>query len=355
MQNDVRCQRGTVPCAKVERAFPIQVSTTSFVLLLQQGPYCDIYHSGMVLTACRRPIPDQSRIVRVSYLGIGSSHMTQLTQIPGAATLSSWLKQTSKTMTATQHCALPRQHQQQQSSGRDLLTPPITTLLPPPDAAVAVACSAHLNGEDTSATASSMHDTKCTTSGSAADAAEGSSFIATLGPCSQSGVCPSLPPHTSLGGGVVLGCHYQVLTEPWLPVDPSGREFKNHLSLVATKAHLLQQRQDQRRHPQQQCNLPVAQQQVQQDAHQLQQLQEQQLSDRQTVSQSNAAVRQTLQSSTGAPCPTQQTDKLAAAVMQQLSPVQQAVPQVVKDHGAQACMQQALHQAPAQVILHQQV
>jgi hypothetical protein len=37
-----------------------------------------------------------------------------------------------------------------------------------------------------------------------------------------------------------------VLQEPWLPVDPAGREFKVHLSLVATKAHIMQQKQQQR-------------------------------------------------------------------------------------------------------------
>lgn len=48
---------------------------------------------------------------------------------------------------------------------------------------------------------------------------------------------------TPLGGGVVLGCHYQVLQKPWLPLDTAVRQFKVHLSLMATKARLHQQQQ----------------------------------------------------------------------------------------------------------------
>lgn len=50
-----------------------------------------------------------------------------------------------------------------------------------------------------------------------------------------------LPPDTHIGGGVVLGCHYQVLHKPWLPLDTAVRQFKVHLSLMATKARLHQQ------------------------------------------------------------------------------------------------------------------
>jgi hypothetical protein len=92
--------------------------------------------------------------------------------------------------------------------------------------AAAIGCSS----DNTAPTSSYM----CTSAGD-------SSTLQTLHPRS----CV-LPATTPLGGGVVLGCHYRVLQEPWLPVDPAGREFKVHLSLVATKAHIMQQKQQQR-------------------------------------------------------------------------------------------------------------
>ena len=66
-----------------------------------------------------------------------------------------------------------------------------------------------------------------------------------------------LPADTPLGGGVLLGCHYQVLQKPWLPLDTAVRQFKVHLSLMATKARLHQQQQqhagpEQPQQPQQQ-------------------------------------------------------------------------------------------------------
>lgn len=74
---------------------------------------------------------------------------------------------------------------------------------------------------------------------SSSHAAAGVSMLGALGGhCSQ-----VLPADTPLGGGVVLGCHYQVLQKPWLPLDTAVRQFKVHLSLMATKARLHQQQQ----------------------------------------------------------------------------------------------------------------
>jgi hypothetical protein len=64
-------------------------------------------------------------------------------------------------------------------------------------------------------------------------------MLGALGACSQQ----VLTADTPLGGGVVLGCHYQVLQKPWLPLDTAVRQFKVHLSLMATKARLHQQQQ----------------------------------------------------------------------------------------------------------------
>lgn len=86
-----------------------------------------------------------------------------------------------------------------------------------------------------------------------------------LGACSQQVLAADTP----LGGGVVLGCHYQVLQKPWLPLDTAVRQFKVHLSLMATKARLHQQQQQHAGpvlgHSQlQQQSLPRQQQHVQQ-------------------------------------------------------------------------------------------
>lgn len=172
--------------------------------------------------------------------------MTQLAQIPGATLLSNWLKQTSKAMSLAQHLVTATPQRQRSQSSVTLGSPNAagSTLLQPPSAAVAVACSANPNGEDTSLAAASPPQGLRRTASGCSDAAAGS-FLAALGSRSPSGTA-TLPPYTSLGGGVILGCHYQVLAEPWLPVDPAGREFKMHLSLVATKAHLLQQKQEQK-------------------------------------------------------------------------------------------------------------
>lgn len=99
--------------------------------------------------------------------------------------------------------------------------------------------------------------------------AAGVSMLGALHGCSQ-----VLPADTPLGGGVVLGCHYQVLHKPWLPLDAAVRQFKVHLSLMATKARMYQQ--------QQQHTGPDSEQQPAQPQHvhsQREQVQQQQLQD----------------------------------------------------------------------------
>ena len=117
---------------------------------------------------------------------------------------------------------------------------------PPPAAAVAAAQASAASG-----VAQGRHDSN-------GYAAAGVSMLGALAGCSQ-----VLPADTPLGGGVVLGCHYQVLQKPWLPLDTAVRQFKVHLSLMATKARLHQQQQ-QHAGPNQQLLPPPPPQQQQQ-------------------------------------------------------------------------------------------
>jgi hypothetical protein len=92
---------------------------------------------------------------------------------------------------------------------------------------------------------------------------------------------------TPLGGGAVLGCHYQVLQKPWLPLDTAVRQFKVHLSLMATKARLHQQQQ-------QQHAGPVVDQEPQQQVHVQQQQQQRQQSQQPVLSQQQLLVQPVL-------------------------------------------------------------
>jgi hypothetical protein len=109
-----------------------------------------------------------------------------------------------------------------------------------------------------------VHSTISTTTSSSSTSQAGASvsMLGALGGCSQ-----VLAADTPLGGGVLLGCHYQVLQKPWLPLDTAVRQFKVHLSLMATKARLHQQ--------QQQHAGPVVDQEPQQQVHVQQQRRQQ--------------------------------------------------------------------------------
>lgn len=106
--------------------------------------------------------------------------------------------------------------------------------------------------------------------GSSSSNTHGVSMLGALGACSQQVLAADTP----LSGGVVLGCHYQVLQKPWLPLDTAVRQFKVHLSLMATKARLHQQQQQQHAGPVldhsqlQQQSLPRQQQHMQQQQQQ---------------------------------------------------------------------------------------
>lgn len=165
----------------------------------------------------RKRLPDQSAAVSISYLGIGSISMGNLGQLPPAAVLRRWLKHTSRAMDAA-----AKHPGQVGLLGAASSSAAGSSLAPPPCAAAAQVPAACLGAP--SRTSSSY-------AGVAAV-----SMLDALGGCSQ-----VLPPDTQLGGGVVLGCHYQVLQKSWLPLDSAVRQFKVHLSLMATKARLHQQ------------------------------------------------------------------------------------------------------------------
>jgi hypothetical protein len=114
-------------------------------------------------------------------------------------------------------------------------------------------------------------------------------MLGALHGCSQ-----VLAADTPLGGGVVLGCHYQVLHKPWVPLDAAVRQFKVHLSLMATKARMHQQQHtgpdsdQQPSQPQhvfgQQVQQQQAEQQQLQDHNQQQQQEQQQQQQQQQLS-----------------------------------------------------------------------
>jgi hypothetical protein len=232
--------------------------------------------------------------VRAAYLGFGSTDMANVAQLPAASLLSKWLKSTKKAMaaaaaaqystggvsTAQQHACRDRvqQHCGPCAGLQSHLLPPASWHLLAdepchlimhliimqstlankwvmlPHAAVqayeqAFALTAAALQQPPAAAIGCSSDTAPTSSYMCTSAGDSCSMLQALHPRS----CV-LPATTPLGGGVVLGCHYRVLQEPWLPVDPAGREFKVHLSLVATKAHIMQQKQQQR----QQGKVPAA-------------------------------------------------------------------------------------------------
>lgn len=173
--------------------------------------------------------------------------MSQLKQMPGATALSSWLKQTRTAVAAAQRLTVT-DNQQQQQLAPSRLPPEVSsnTLLRQPSVAVAVACSAHPHADESCGAGHNCQSDGIPCSGDSVVAADDSSLLTALvsrGSCVPADLSSSL----CLGGGVQLGCHYRVLDDLWLPVDPAGREFKVHLSLVATKAHLLQQKHEKRR------------------------------------------------------------------------------------------------------------
>lgn len=179
------------------------------------------------MCACRRRLPDQSAAVAASYLGIGSSSMEALGQLPPASTLRRWLKHTSRAMEAASQA--PGQVAIMATAAPGAAAAAAGALQQPPPCALAAEA---LPGDATAAPLC----TRVASGGSCSTSS--SSMLAALSACPS---LQALPADTPLGGGVVLGCHYHVLHDkPWLPTDPAARQFKVHLSLVATKARLHQ-------------------------------------------------------------------------------------------------------------------
>eukprot|EP00879_Flechtneria_rotunda_P009607 GHRR01010054.1.p1 GENE.GHRR01010054.1~~GHRR01010054.1.p1 ORF type:complete len:356 (+),score=108.71 GHRR01010054.1:657-1724(+) len=176
----------------------------------------------------RSKVPDQSAAVRMSFLGFGSADMSCLGQLPAPQQLISWFKQTRGTMAGATGTELSTS----QASDRPPFPPPKHSLQQP--SAAALVCGADASIE--SNTAGTNDNNGCAIF---AESAGSSSMLRTLGGQRRAEL---LSARMRLGGGVVLGCHYRVLPEPWMPVDPAGREFRTHLSLIATKAHLMQQK-----------------------------------------------------------------------------------------------------------------